>query len=119
MTTLNKNRSSWASGSGYVPSCSIGPVFFGDFSADHVGRHEIGGELNPVEIEGDCPGECLDEKRFSQTWNAAATGSWPPTRNAGRTSSTGIRCPMTARPGSLSVDPQVVRHLQYRVAGSG
>ena len=77
------------------------------------------GELNPVGFEVDCPGECLDEKGFSQTWNdaqqAVADGKkrrqdfldrYPP--------------PDDGAPRFVAQStPQFVRHLQYRMAASG
>ena len=132
MTTLNMKRSSCASGSGYVPSCSIGfcvastkngrssgyvragrrdvvllhrfeqrglrlrrrpvdlvgeddvredrpldelqpPVpllFLEDLGAGDVGRHQVGRELNALEVEIEDVGERLDQQRLRQARHA-------------------------------------------------
>ena len=46
-------------------------VFFDDLGAEDVGRHQIGRELNAVELEVHRVGELLDEQRLGQPGDAA------------------------------------------------
>ena len=41
-------------------------IFVEDFRAGDIRRHQVGGELNPLELEVQDPGERLDEQRFGQ-----------------------------------------------------
>ncbi len=45
-------------------------VFLDDVRADHIGGHEVGGELDAVELKAQRLGQRANERGFAQAWHA-------------------------------------------------
>ena len=54
-----------------------------DDLADHVRRHEVGGELHPLELEVERGGERLDQQRLGRRPGTPSSSTWPRSNERG------------------------------------